>query len=194
MLSTRTGSLGLASLISFKASNPLRPGMVMSSTTVSQFSLRMRSSASRALLASPKSAFLNSSARICLRPRRTTAWSSAIRIRIIKCCWLLPTRRAEGAAQRSSLAAASDDGQFAVEHPGPLAGLTRSFLHAVTGPLDRDAHPHRGALALPADDVDFSVEHGGPFPHADQSERPRAREFAAGHAAPVVLHLEDQFV
>src|SRR6266705_2264361 len=72
--------------------------------------------------------------------------------------------------------------------------LARSFFHVFAGPLQRDAHPHRGALALPADDVDFSVEHGGPFPHAEQSERPGARNFAPGHAAPVVLHFEDQLV
>src|SRR2546425_11784904 len=74
------------------------------------------------------------------------------------------------------------------------AALARSFFQDFAGPLDRDAHPHGGALALPADDVDFSFEHRGPFPHAEQSERPCARKFAPGHAAPVVLHFEDQFV
>src|SRR5947208_15330447 len=70
----------------------------------------------------------------------------------------------------------------------------RSFFQAFAGPLDREARPHCWALALPADDVDFSVKHGGPFPHAEQAEGPGGRKFAPGHAAPVVLHFEDQFV
>src|SRR5437868_7323493 len=83
MLKTSTGSLGRDFLISRSTSRPLRPGIVMSSTATSQDSFQTRFRASCALRASPKVARLNSSARICFNPWRTTAWSSAKRILMI---------------------------------------------------------------------------------------------------------------
>src|ERR1043166_3845078 len=80
MLSTRTGKPGLERLISRNTSRPLRPGMVMSSTTTSHLSFQARLRASWALRASPNSARRSPSARMWRRPLRTTAWSSTRRI------------------------------------------------------------------------------------------------------------------
>src|ERR1043166_1505375 len=80
MLSTSTGSFGFECLISRKTSRPLRPGMVMSSTTTSHLSFHTRLSASWALRASPNSARRNSSASTCRKPWRTTVWSSTMSI------------------------------------------------------------------------------------------------------------------
>src|SRR6185436_1597695 len=70
----------------------------------------------------------------------------------------------------------------------------RSFFHDLAGRLDWNAHAHGRAFALPADDVDLSVEHGCSFPHAEQPKGPGARKLAPGHAAPIVLYFEDEFV
>src|SRR5215831_1619791 len=106
MLSTRTGTRGLDFLISRSTSRPLRPGIVMSSTTTSQCSFQTRSSASWALRASPKMARLNSSARICFSPRRTTAWSSVNRIFMVNRGRIRRVRYRHGDAHSCAFAAA----------------------------------------------------------------------------------------
>src|SRR5438445_6174409 len=98
MLRTSTGSLGRDFLISRNTSRPLRPGIVMSSTATSQGSFQTRLRASCAFRASPKVARLNSSARICFNPWRTTAWSSAKRILMI--LLLFPPGVADGNGNR----------------------------------------------------------------------------------------------
>src|SRR5215472_2128623 len=120
MLRTRTGSLGLLFLISRNTSSPLRPGIVMSRTTTSQFSFQILFNASWALRASPKVAFLNSSARICFKPWRTTAWSSVKRIFMLVQTGC--TQRNRDGRQRSLAVVGKPDFEGAAEQRGP-------FLH-----------------------------------------------------------------
>ena len=60
--------------------------------------------------------------------------------------------------------------------------------------MEGDPHADSRSFALAPDNVDFAVQHRGAFPHAEQSERPRARTLASGQAATVVLHFEDKFI
>src|SRR5258708_4277338 len=80
MLSTSTGRWGRDFRISASTSRPVRPGIVMSSTTTSHSFSQTLVMASCAVPASPNTARLNSSAKICFKPWRTTAWWCAIRI------------------------------------------------------------------------------------------------------------------
>src|SRR5436309_83871 len=121
MLRTSTGSLGRDFLISFKTSRPPRPGMVISSTTTSHCSFQTLLSASWPVLASPKAPFLKSSARICLKPWRTAAWSSAIRVFMVLCL-IAPLGSGEGDFDRdgSPRPRLANDGEFTVEQRGPF--------------------------------------------------------------------------
>src|SRR4051812_4473005 len=160
MLSTRMGRRGLNLRISRRASRPLRPGMVTSRTTASQSSAATLSMVSCALAASPKVARRNSSARICFRPCRTTAWSSAIRIFIGLGSEVVPAA-GQGYPHRDSRAAPgfATDLEFAAEQAGallhaeqpdgaPVGDLAR--LNAAAVVLDTQLEP---AIALDRADV-----------------------------------------
>src|SRR5687767_14431933 len=121
MLSTSTGNLGLAFLISFSTSRPLRPGIVISSTTTSHSCFQMESSTSCPLRASPKADFLNSSASICFKPCRTMAWSSAIRIFMFALIRLYPSRQRNPHRHRGSLARHTRDLQLPLQQSRALA-------------------------------------------------------------------------
>src|SRR3954453_14754800 len=121
MLNTSTGSFGQDFFISRNTSSPLRPGMVMSRTTTSQTSFQIRVSASCALLASPKTARLNSSARICFKPCRTTAWSSAIRILIMTLVLSWRSAEGDGYNDSGSLSRPAGDVYFSAEKGCPFA-------------------------------------------------------------------------
>jgi len=83
MLRIRTGCFGCSALISLRTSRPLRPGMEMSSSTTSYSLFRIFARVSAPLAASSQTVMSPTSARICLSPSRTIAWSSATRIRIM---------------------------------------------------------------------------------------------------------------
>src|SRR6266566_3310979 len=121
MLKTSTGTLVLAFLIPRKTSNPLRPGIVMSSTTTSHFSFQTRARASCALRASPKSARRNSSAKICRKPRRTTAWSSTISIFIVAFLVIHGPAHRDSYHDGRAFAVDAANVDFAAEQGGPLA-------------------------------------------------------------------------
>src|SRR6185369_3884620 len=120
MLSTSTGSFGFECLISRKTSRPLRPGMVMSSTTTSHLSFPTRLSASWALRASPNSARRNSSASTCRKPWRTTVWSSTMSIFMAFFRWRGPAQRNPDGNGRA-FAGHAADGHFAAQQGGALA-------------------------------------------------------------------------
>src|SRR5438067_3893058 len=62
---------------------PLRSGREMSSSSTLQRDLRNSLMASSPVSASPASTMSRCSARICFRPSRTMAWSSAIKTRML---------------------------------------------------------------------------------------------------------------
>src|ERR1051326_9141727 len=127
MLKTSTGSLGRDFFISFKTSSPPLPGMVISSTTTSHFSFQTLVRASWPVLASPKWTRLNSSGRICFKPWRTTAWSSAISI-LMELCFIRPRGSGERDFDRDDGACArvAGNGEFAAEQRGALAHAEES--------------------------------------------------------------------
>src|SRR5260221_3127033 len=123
MLKTSTGSLGRSRFTSCSISSPLRPGIVISSTSTSQCSFAIRISASVALRAWPNTAFLKWSARINFNPCRTTAWSSAKRI-FIRFQFVLPgmpARAGNAHAHGRALARLPAQPHFSAEQRGPLA-------------------------------------------------------------------------
>src|SRR2546426_5849759 len=121
MLSTRTGILGLAFLISFSTSRPLRPGMVMSSTTTSHSAFQTESSTSWPLRASPNVDFLNSSASICFKPCRTMAWSSAMSIFMFAFIVLRAAHEGDADSDGGALTGHAGDLQFALQQGRALA-------------------------------------------------------------------------
>src|SRR5436190_5115758 len=120
MLRTSTGSFARAFLISFRISSPPRPGMVISRMTTSHRSFQTRLSASWPLRASPNSADLYSSARICRKPWRTTAWSSAMSILMFAVVDMAVLERNLYQDGRS-LSSHACDSDFAAEQPRPFA-------------------------------------------------------------------------
>src|ERR1019366_3869133 len=82
MLRASTRAWGLAAVRRRVASMPLSSGMATSITTISGRSSAARSTASRPLPASPTISMSAWAARIILKPWRTTAWSSANRMRM----------------------------------------------------------------------------------------------------------------
>src|SRR5882757_2698504 len=121
MLSTSTGSRGRDFRISPSTSRPLRPGIVMSSTTTSHSFSQTLAMASCAVPASPNVARLNSSAKICFKPWRTTAWSSAIRIFMGNDApkrWMRP---GDFDGDRGAFVGRALEGDFAAEQGGAFA-------------------------------------------------------------------------
>src|ERR1035437_1234114 len=82
MLSAITRACGTDDARRRVASMPFSSGMLTSITTTSGRSCSARSTASRPLAASPTISMSASAARIILKPWRTTAWSSARRMRM----------------------------------------------------------------------------------------------------------------
>ena len=82
MLSARTRVWGVEAASRRVASMPFSSGMLTSITTTSGFSRSANSTASRPLPASPTISMSGCAARIMRKPCRTTAWSSASRIRV----------------------------------------------------------------------------------------------------------------
>src|SRR6266511_4002608 len=72
--------------------------------------------------------------------------------------------------------------------------LARSIFLQFAGAMEWDAHTHQCSASLTADNVDFAVEAGGAFADNQNIQRLCARDFASSDAAPIVLHLEDEFV
>src|SRR5258706_2095910 len=181
MLSTRTGSLPRSRFRSFNTSSPPRPGIVMSSSTMSHGSLRTFSSSSVALAASPATFMSGSSASICLRPCRTTGWSSAIRILIMSVDRY--ARRHGGA-----FSPRAPDGDLAAEQEralphaqnsersgigklvfgNPVAVVPYLEAHVSVGPLQLD--PHFGRVRVAGDVGERFLE------NAEERGRARAAE------------------
>src|SRR5512134_347659 len=114
MLRIRTGSFGRCCLISFNASNPPFPGILMSSTTRSYPPFQTLRTASCPFPASSTWTGWRVSARTFVNPFRTTSWSSATSILSIRG---RPFPDGKSHSYQGSLAGFSSDYGFPSENP-----------------------------------------------------------------------------
>src|SRR5438105_3069461 len=151
--SASTFTSGASSRSAFVASTPSRPGMTTSITTTSGRSSRARSTAAAPSSASPTTSMSGSTSRKSLSPWRTTAWSSAIRTRIVSVKVDLQRHRRPGSRRRTHSQSPSDrlrplahrDQAQVSPRLRPLRVEPRAVVldcdgESVTGPADLDAH------------------------------------------------------
>src|SRR3989440_3772756 len=139
--SASTFTSGASSRSAFVAPMPSTPGMTTSITTTSGRSSRARSIAAAPSSASPTTSTSGSTSRKSLRPWRTTAWSSAIRTRIVSVKVDLQRHRRAGSRRRA--------------HPERAADRLRPLAHrdqAEPPPRLRSLRVEAGAVVLDGDD------------------------------------------
>src|SRR5262249_7796899 len=185
MLCTSTATAGCSALTRFTSSTASVSGMLMSVSSTSTGVLASFSRTSVPLAASAAITMSGDMAKMWLSPRRTTAWSSATRIRI---GFIALARYRHG--HLGSLPGDAGDVQGPVEHDDALADAEQAEsllllrgLDVEAAPVVLDVQPYVGGVAPQADLDVAGVRMPGDV-------RQRLLQYPEQHDAAVLLEVD----